>query len=99
LLPVVEKSSVLQLVSRMQQRRRYQAFVPLLVVLLASACSSKQPGTFADWLATRKSAGTSAAVQSEGYDYEAREYVHQCLKEIHYKNCRWPEEGGTQYFE
>lgn len=80
----------------MQQGRRYRALVPLLVALLASACSAKQPDTFADWLASKTS---TAAVQSEGYEgYGAREYVHQCLKEILYKNCRFPD-GGTEYFE
>lgn len=99
LLAVVEKSSVSQQLCSMKQPRPGSALVAFLVALLASSCSAKQPGTFADFLASKRASTAAAAVQSESYDYGPREYVHQCLKEIAYKNCRWPTDASTEYFE
>jgi hypothetical protein len=73
-----------------------QALVVFLVLFLVSNCSAKQPDTFAEWLSAKKKNST-AAVQSDSY--EQHEYMHNCLREIAFKNCRAPETPGTDYFE
>jgi hypothetical protein len=77
----------------MQQQQQWQ--VPfLLLVVCAAVCSAKTPAsTYADFVASK----TGAAVQSEGYQSEPREFVHTCMKEISNKHCMAL--GASDYHE
>lgn len=80
--------------------RRGVLVAGLLAVSLVSVCSASQPGTFAEWLSAKKATKSPLVAQaSGGGGYGPREYEHQCLKEMAYKNCRWPKDDGTEYFE
>jgi hypothetical protein len=78
----------------MQHQRQWQVPFLCLVVFAAAVCGAKTPtNTYADFVARK----TGAAVQSESYQSEPREFEHTCLKEISFKNCM--PLGVSDYFE